>query len=71
MRPVSSASYFATPQTCLGFGCTLLEPMPSPASSDCTSLAEGRPSGEPKMSRTTAVTPQPMARLPTTLTGSP
>ena len=45
--------------------------MPSSRSSSPTSSIDGRPSGEPNTSRITAVAPQPMARLPATLTGSP
>ena len=68
---MSVASNLATPHTCRAAGRTPAAATPRSASSSRTSSADGRPSGDPNTSRTTAVTPQPMARLPSTFSGSP
>ncbi len=68
---VSVAWYFATPQACRGSGCTSSALMPRSASSRWMSATEGSPSGEPKMSRMSSAAAQPMAMLPSTLSGSP
>ena len=55
----------------LGTGATSAMTIRRSSNSSCTSPVDGRPSGEPKPRWTTAVTPQPTARLARTDIGSP